>query len=213
MLLALDSSAGTGAALLADDGTLLAERIETDTLRHAEVVGELIAGVLADAGATAADVTAVAVGVGPGPFTGLRVGMAAARAFALAAGVPVEGIVSHDALALSGSASPTAASSPPPGGAAHRIVVTDARRRERYWSRYSGLDASGLPVRTAGPSLAKPDEVPRDAPRLEDGVVSPGAIGILAVRRRAAGLPAAPLDPLYLRSPDVTLSAPKRVAW
>jgi tRNA threonylcarbamoyl adenosine modification protein YeaZ len=210
VLLALDSSAGTGAALVADDGTVLAERTEADTLRHAEVVGTLIAGVLADAGASAGDVTAVAVGVGPGPFTGLRVGMAAARAFALAAGVPVEGIVSHDAIALAalGGILDRADPAAPSG----LIVVTDARRRERYWTRYTGLDDAGLPVRSTGPALAKPDDVPGDAPTVEDSAVSPGALGVLAVRRQVAGRPALPLDPLYLRSPDVTLSAPKRVA-
>lgn len=208
MLLALDSSAGTGAAVVADDGAVLAERTEADTLRHAEVVGVLIAGVLADAGARAADVTAVAVGVGPGPFTGLRVGMAAARAFALAAGIPAEGIVSHDALAFAALAPRPLAGSASPA----LIVVTDARRRERYWTRYAGLDAAGLPVRTAGPALAKPDDVPADGSRVEDGVVAPGAVGVLAVRRRAAGRSPLPLQPLYLRSPDVTLAAPRRVA-
>ena len=50
MLLAIDTSAGTSVAVVDRDGGMLAERTETDTMRHAEVIGELIRGALPDAG-------------------------------------------------------------------------------------------------------------------------------------------------------------------
>jgi tRNA threonylcarbamoyl adenosine modification protein YeaZ len=203
MLLAIDSSAGTSAAVVDRAYGVLAERSVDDPLRHAEVIGQLIAEVLAESGAAVSALAAVAVGVGPGPFTGLRVGMAAARAFALGAGKPLLGVVSHDAVALAAYGSE---------GWGELLVVTDARRRERYWSRYAGLDALGLPVRTAGPALARPDDVPAAPRRIDATGVSAAALGLLAERVRVSGRPSEPIEPLYLRSPDVTLAAPKRVS-
>jgi tRNA threonylcarbamoyl adenosine modification protein YeaZ len=200
VLLAIDSSAGTGAAVVDVARSVLAERVVADPLRHAEVVGELIAGVLADAGAAVGDLEAIAIGVGPGPFTGLRVGMAAGRTFALAAGIPALGVVSHDAIAAAS------------GEGGDLVVTTDARRRELYWSRYAGLDADGIPVRVEGPALAKRDAVPGSAVRLDATTLSAGWLGLVAARTRRAGRSPVPIEPLYLRSPDVTLSAPKRVS-
>ena len=55
---------------------------------------------VADAGLTMADLSAVVVGCGPGPFTGLRVGMASAAAYAHALAVPVHGVCSLDAIGV-----------------------------------------------------------------------------------------------------------------
>lgn len=204
MLLAIDTSSGTSVAVVDDSGRVLAERTETDTMRHAEVVGRLIVESLTAAGADPSDIEAVAVGMGPGPFTGLRVGIAAARAFAFGRGVPTIPVVSHDAIALAALRH---------GRAEGFLVVTDARRRELYWSAYGGLDEQGLPVRLDGPGLAKPPALPfPELPRLEAESVSAGELGAVAALARAAGRPPASDEPLYLRSPDVTLSSgPKRV--
>jgi tRNA threonylcarbamoyl adenosine modification protein YeaZ len=202
VLLAIDSSAGTSAAVVDRDHGVLAERSVDDPLRHAEVIGDLIAAVLAESGAAVSALAAVAVGVGPGPFTGLRVGMAAARAFAFAAGKPLLGVVSHDAIALTAYGE----------GRGELLVSTDARRKERYWSRYSGLDSLGLPVRSGGPALARPEDVPAAARRIDATAVPAGALGLIAERLRISGRAAEPIEPLYLRSPDVTLAAPKRVS-
>lgn len=205
MLLAIDTSAGTSVAVVDRDRGVLAECSEADTMRHAEVIGELIRDALAASGIAVRKLSGVVAGMGPGPFTGLRVGIAAAKAFAVGAGRPLVPIVSHDAVAFERYA------------AGHRgglLVVTDARRRERYWSAYSGADEHGLPVRADGPGLAKPDELPHaDLERFDAVAVSAGRLGMLAELRYALGLPFAADEPLYLRSPDVTLSAgPKRVS-
>lgn len=204
MLLAIDTSAGTSVAVVDLEGGILAEHSSDDTRRHAEVVGELIAACLDDSGVSVAALSGVVAGMGPGPFTGLRVGIAAARAFAFGAGKPVVPIVSHDAIAF-GSTGPL-------------LVATDARRHELYWSTYSGTDATGLPLRTSGPSLAKADQLALSVPGfatyrlIEARRVSAAALGMLAETLYANGRPFAADEPLYLRSPDVTLSAgPKRV--
>ena len=204
MLLAIDTSAGTSVAIVDRDAGVLAEHSSDDTRRHAEVIDGLILACLEQSGVAVTALSGVAVGMGPGPFTGLRVGIAAARAFAFGAGKPVVPVVSHDAIAF-GIAEPT-------------LVVTDARRREVYWSAYSGSDAQGLPVRTLGPGLARPDDLAEAVDgfagyrRLDAAVVSGASIGLLAEGLYLHGRPFAGNEALYLRSPDVTPSAgPKRV--
>ena len=203
MLLAIDSSIGTSVAVVDRDGGILSELAVGDTMRHAEVVGALIRDALAEAGVAAAGLSAVACGMGPGPFTGLRIGIAAARAFAFGAGKPIVPLVSHDAIAWAWYQD---------GNSGDLLVATDARRRELYWSSYSGLTADGLPVRAAGPCLAKPEDVPAaTGQRLDASDVSAGALGMLAEFTWAAGADFAADEPLYLRSPDISLSTRKRV--
>jgi len=235
MLLAIDTSSGTSVAVVDRDGGILAEVTELDTRRHAEVIGELIAAGLDEAHIEPGELSAVVAGMGPGPFTGLRVGIAAARAFAFGAGKPCLPLVSHDAIAfelLGGLARAIGATGTPSATATAThpdplLVVTDARRREVYWSAYSHLDEQNLPVRVAGPSLVRPvdfDEAvagscgpafTADAARTDSAstVVSAAALGMLGETLFAAGRPFAQDEPLYLRSPDVTVpGAPKRVS-
>jgi tRNA threonylcarbamoyladenosine biosynthesis protein TsaB len=205
MLLAIDTSTGTSVAVVDREGGVLAEVGTDDTMRHAEVIGGFIRDALAQAGVLPSALSGVAAGMGPGPFTGLRVGIAAARAFGLGIGRPVVPVVSHDAVAWGWYAA---------GGTGELQVVTDARRRESAVSEYAGLDADGLPVRAGGPALAPRDAVaaPRGI-RFEATRVPAGALGMIAELAYAAGrLPVAADEPLYLRAPDVTLSTPKRVS-
>jgi len=204
MLLAIDTSAGTSVAVVDREGGVLSEIIETDTMRHAEVIGTLIDEALTVAGIEVRALSGVVAGMGPGPFTGLRVGIAAAKAFAIGAGKPLVPVVSHDAVAYDRYAS---------GHAGPLLIVTDARRRERYWTAYSGVDGFGLPIRLDGPGLAPPDELPHpDIARVDADVVPAGRLGLIAELRYANRLPMDPDVALYLRSPDVTPSAgPKRV--
>lgn len=205
MLLAIDTSAGTSVAVVDRDLGILAQADEADTRRHAEVIGTLIERVLAESGMAPAELSGVVAGMGPGPFTGLRVGIAAARAFAFGIGKPVIPLISHDALALD---------------LTHPLlVVTDARRREVAWSSYAPGDELGLPVRVGGPRLAIPAELETDVEgyrsyrRMDAATIPAGPLGLLAERLFAAGRGFGPSEPLYLRPPDVTLSTgPKRVS-
>lgn len=207
MLLAIDTSSGSSVAVVDRDRGVIAEFGVEDTRRHAEVIGRLIADALDASGVPVARLSGVAVGMGPGPFTGLRVGIAAARAFALGAGKPVVPIASHDALAFAHFGGAVPDSSMP------LLVATDARRRELYWTFYSGSDRFGLPLRAEGPGIATPAELPHgEVARVEASAVSAGSLGMLAELSYLHGRPFASSQPLYLRSPDVTLSSgPKRV--
>lgn len=197
MILAVDSSGTTGAALVDDRGSVVAVRRSDDPRGHAEAIGPLLDGVLTG---SSAEVTAVAYGVGPGPFTGLRVGMAAARTAALVLGVPELPVLSHDAIALAAHEA---------GTRLPFVVVADAKRREVYATVYRELDVAGVPVRAGEPEVGAADAVP-DLPHVR-AAVDPGALGRVAALRHAAGLAPEPPAARYLRSPDVTLAAPKRV--
>jgi tRNA threonylcarbamoyl adenosine modification protein YeaZ len=198
VILAVDSSGATGVALVDEAGHAVAVRRSDDPRGHAEAIGPLLDGVLQD---RQADVTAVAYGVGPGPFTGLRVGMAAARTAALVLGVPELPVLSHDAIALGAVLR---------GAALPFVVVADAKRREVYSTLYRSLDAAGLPQRDGEPEVGPADRLP-GLPHVSD-LVDASLIGRVAALRRAAGMAAEPPDARYLRSPDVTLAAPKPVS-
>ena len=195
MILAIDSSLGTAAAVVSPDGKTLAEASSDNPRGHAEVVGELIARVLSDAGVKAADCQAVVMGVGPGPFTGLRVGMAAAQAVAWAHQLPLWPVVSMDAAAC--------------GASGDVLVWSDQKRRERAWAAYSQED--GLPIARALPVLHPADDfaaVEAAHPGcevVEVSSVSAVDLARVAQLRVGRGLPLVEPRALYLRDPDVTL--------
>jgi tRNA threonylcarbamoyl adenosine modification protein YeaZ len=205
VILAVDTSLGSAVALIDPDGAPRAAAATMDALGHAEVIGDLLVSVLEESGAS--DVSHVVAGMGPGPFTGLRIGIAAARAFALGRGVPVLPVPSHYAAAL------TAIDRHSVDGIF--AIVTDARRREVAITVFDGLDADGIPRIVADTVL-----VPRvDADARLDGIRSIETTELSAVelarvgaRALSAGRTLGEDEPLYLRHPDVSLpGAPKRV--
>jgi tRNA threonylcarbamoyladenosine biosynthesis protein TsaB len=99
VVLALDTTTRAGSMALLRGGTLVAQRVGDAARTHGERLPGEIAALLADAGATLADVDLYAVAAGPGSFTGLRVGIAAIQGLALAQGRRVVPVSALDALA------------------------------------------------------------------------------------------------------------------
>ena len=191
--LAIDTAVGVSVALVSDSGTLTELALPEHGLQG-EKTTQLINQLLETSGHVPADVTDVIVGVGPGPFTGLRVGIATAQAFAFALNVPAIGICSLDAIGFS-IGYPC-------------VVVTDARRKELYWAEYNG-------DRVAGPAVATPQALAEAKPN--STFVGPGVTlypevvqGQTAILKAAHLVSVArtrpamhlPLTPLYLRNPD-----------
>ena len=210
MLLSIDTSSGTTVAVVGEGVRVF--RSEHDTRRHAEVVGDLIAECLAEAGVRSTDIEGVAVGMGPGPFTGLRVGIAAAIAFSVGRGIPLYRVVSHDAIAFEHYRT---------GGTGPLLVVSDARRREVYWSTYSGVEDGGIPCRVDGPALCPPAELGQRVPAWGDypgegelsAPVAADALAELALRMREHRRDFCGPEPLYLRAADAKVpTGPKRVS-
>ncbi len=206
VILGIDTSLGTAVALIDSDGFVVAEADSTNPLGHAEVIGSLLEQVVDPTAQH--DVTAVAAGMGPGPFTGLRVGIAAARTFALARAVPVVPVPSHDAAALRVLLGDAVAER----DTERFAIVTDARRREFAYSVYEGIDDDGLPIRVSGPALTPQTDIDAVLARLgarrHDVTEIPASlVALCAARAIAAGRALTDDEPLYLRSPDV--AAPK----
>ena len=191
-------------ALIADDGTVAAEAHELIGRGHAERLVPLIGAVMARAGCDRCD--AVLVDIGPGSFTGLRVGIAAARAFGLAWRAPVTGCTST-ALVAAGAFVAYAD--------VNRLhVALDAARGEVYLQSFARKDLRPLDAVAA----VTPSEA---AIRIGTGGVVAGSGAALVgahdaslrlldhawPRARDAALlplPVRLLDPrpLYVRAPD-----------
>ncbi len=213
--LAIDTSAGTSVALVSG-GTVLAEVNIDDRMGHSENIGNALVEVFAKAGLAPSRISAVIAGRGPAPFTGLRVGIAAAIAFAEGVARPIFGVVSHDAIAL---AALEAQASEPAGVKVSEqtplLVSSDARRSEVYWSLYSGLDHHGAPVRVEGPSVAKPADLETllaerglDVVRADQPATA-SQLARVAEKLILAGRLEADVSALYLRAPDAVAPKPQ----
>ncbi|MBW9111687.1 tRNA (adenosine(37)-N6)-threonylcarbamoyltransferase complex dimerization subunit type 1 TsaB [Microbacterium ureisolvens] len=217
MILGIDTSLGSAVAVVEPDGVIRSQVESADPRGHAEVIGTLIEQALAEASLSPSEITHVAAGMGPGPFTGLRVGIAAARTFALGRGVPVVPVPSHDAVALELLIHDALTGGYEESSDETFAVVTDARRREFAYTLYRGLDDDGLPVRVTESALAPRDDLDgvlasAGAARRDADRIPAAMLALAAARALAAGRTIGPADALYLRSPDVTLPhAPKRV--
>jgi len=208
VLLAFDTATPHVTVALHDGDSVVASYESEESMRHGEMLAPGIEEVLAAAGATAADLTAIAVGVGPGPFTGLRVGLVTARTLALARRLPVHGVCSLDVLAAEAV----------DAGLDEFCVATDARRKEVYLASYAGGR------RVSGPEVVRPGDpvdtvvvgrgarlYPESFPNPSDPEHPSAAVLCDVVQRGRFEI--LPPEPLYLRRPDaVEPGKPKRVS-
>lgn len=224
LILSIDTSAIASAALLTGEGQTLAAFATEDTRTHAEVLAPGIRALLDESGIRPAQLDALVVGVGPGPFTGLRSGIATARALAFAWNKPLHGVMSLDAVAAEAAVPAREA------GHAEFLVATDARRREVYWARYGtdGGAAGQLPVLLDGPHVGPASELPPlpaygrgaglypdqldAAAGFENAQPTAEALGRTAASRLGHGLPLLDTTPLYLRESDAKVPGPRKRA-
>lgn len=212
-MLAVDTSSTVVSAAVVDvtDGEVivLARRDEQAANRHGELLAASIAEILSEVSLTPSSLVAVAAGLGPGPFTGLRVGVVTAAAFADALSVPAYAACSLDAIARSQS------------GADGFLVCTDARRKQVYWARYdsAGARVDGPDIATAADLATRfAAEVPRVVGAAvalypqefsvfhitTDVAASALDVAYLVAAKVRAGAPSDVLEPMYLRRPDAS---------
>ena len=99
LILAFETSAKAGSVALMDEKSLLGESYSNTGLTHSQTLLAMAEELLKNCGKTAADVTAVAVAAGPGSFTGVRIGVAAAKGFAWARELPCCGESTLESMA------------------------------------------------------------------------------------------------------------------
>ena len=131
LLLAFETSAKAASVALFDDRKLLGESYQNTGLTHSQTLMVMAEDLLKQCGKTAADVTHTAVAAGPGSFTGVRIGVAAAKGFAWGSEIPCYGVSTLEAMALG-------------LGAYEGIIcpVMDARRSQVYNALFDASQAN-----------------------------------------------------------------------
>ena len=99
-ILAFETSAKAASAALTEDGRLLAECYQNTGMTHSQTLMVMAQDLLKQCGLDVRDVDAVAVANGPGSFTGVRIGVAAAKGFAWGREIPCVGVSTLEAMAL-----------------------------------------------------------------------------------------------------------------
>jgi tRNA threonylcarbamoyladenosine biosynthesis protein TsaB len=226
-LLAIDCATSACSAALWLDGESGPARRAIMQRGHAEKLMPMVSEIMAEAALDFTDLQAIAVTTGPGAFTGIRIGLSAARGFALAAGLPVIGVTTLEAVAAAQD---------------HRdsmlLVALDSKRDDIYVQLFgadgvaqgeprslppAGMDAilpAGQSVALVGDMAdvvmrAQPPRVPPllrlAGPDLPDATVIAGiAAGRFARQPPAPDAP--PPAPLYLRPPDAIPLAERKAA-
>lgn len=225
-LLAFDTAGTACSVAVWRDGAVRARRFEAMSRGQSERLVPMIEAVMAEAGIAYPALDAIAVTRGPGGFTGVRIGLATARALALACARPVIGVSNFEAVAAAVSEDERRGRS--------LAVVIDAKRSDLYVQAFgTAPGAPFAPVTEAravapadlnavlpeGPLLLAGDAVEAARGALEMAgrevlaAAAPGQADAGWVAALAAGqlLPepgAPPPEPIYLRGPDVTLARP-----
>ncbi|WP_343564497.1 tRNA (adenosine(37)-N6)-threonylcarbamoyltransferase complex dimerization subunit type 1 TsaB [Kiloniella sp. b19] len=230
--LAFDTTGASCAVALACDGKVMASRFEAMSRGQSERLIPLVEEVMKEAGLEYSDLEGLAVTTGPGGFTGVRIGLAAARGMALALDIPVVGVSAFDVLAHALSGADALSSSD--SRESRLLIVLDAKRDDLFAQSFD-LDGRAL----ADPMAVNPSKLARilegqslfvagnaldqvlddledascSCSVLEQGERISGEMILACVQEQGLfGKPvgSAALQPLYLRPPDVSLPAKKQ---
>ena len=193
LILGFDTSAAHCAAALLLGDTVLGEAFEPLKKGQAERLMPLLETLLADHGYTFSDLTAIGVGVGPGNFTGIRIGVSAARGLALSLGVPAVGVSRFVAQAVDATG-PVLSCIDARRDMAYVQMVPNGEHRLVPWSDVPEI-AGNQPV------IGTPDQEPLD-------ILLARGIAVAAVNEIATTSDDIPRPaPLYIRAAD---AAPPR---
>lgn len=197
LTLAFETSAKAASVALVADGKLLGESYQNTGMTHSQTLMVMAEDVLRTAGKTVTDVTAVAVANGPGSFTGVRIGVAAAKGFAWGRELPCYGVSTLEAMALS-------------LGAYQGYVcpVMDARRAQVYNALFY-VNHGTLERRTADRAIALTD-LAQEIKNLQEPIFLVGDGSILCYNTLLESVPTLVLPPehrMHQRAVGVALLA------
>lgn len=153
LLLSIETASRRGSVALLESGKCLREVVFPEGLIHGREITARIDSLLRETARSARDLSAIAVSVGPGSFTGIRVGVTAAKTLAYALEIPV---VTESSLLV------TAANASRSGPGAAVLTVLDARQGAFFWAVFETIDSTGLPAGNASGAMLRrraPDAV------------------------------------------------------
>ena len=182
MILSFDTATDVATACVSSDGEVLGESASAGRSVGAQRLLDDVHGLLDRAGMAPADLDLIVAGTGPGTFTGLRIGLATARALGFALGVPVRGVSTLTALRVPAEVD---------------VACIDARRGEVFCSG-PGIDPRAIDPEALAAAHIPPDDSPLHVPH--------------ARHHAALHATAGPPEPCYLRAPDADRNLAMRAA-
>lgn len=180
LIIAIETATRLCSVALGRDGAPLAVREgSSERYVHAEKVNVFIAEVLEEAGLTLGDIDAIAVGTGPGSYTGLRIGLSAAKGLCYALDVPIIGLSTLGTLVA-------AARQRRPGEQGTWWPMVDARRMEVFAQPHA---ADGSHMEEASPLILDAAWAAVESPRLVFGDGADKAVGLWAGQEHIVHVP------------------------
>ena len=202
MLLAFETSAKAAGVALMDGQTLLGESYQNTGLTHSQTLLSMAENLIASCGKTPEAITALAVAAGPGSFTGVRIGVAAAKGFAWGRQLPLYGVSTLEAMARG-------------LGIYNGLVLPtmDARRDQTYTALFR-MEA-GNPTRLLEDSAISFEELKNSIKNYEEPIFLVGDGSILCYNTLKDAVPRLILPPehkMHQRAVGVALAALARIA-
>jgi tRNA threonylcarbamoyladenosine biosynthesis protein TsaB len=216
-ILSINTSHGICSVALSENNQVICTKTDSEPSRQAERLFLTIDTMLKEANLSYADINAVAADIGPGSFTGIRIGLAAARGIAMAANIPVLGVTGFEALAQQASND---------GITGKLLVALDARRGQVFVQCFCNGNAGEqalLEYSDISSVLLHKDDVVvmgdgahhLEQPLKENGVTysiigkypipTAGMISLCAFYKLKSGDYDSNPSPLYIRAPDAKL--------
>ena len=186
LLLAFETSAKSCSAALHDGKGLLAESYQNSGLTHSQTLMVMAEDLLKVCGKSAADVTHLAVAAGPGSFTGVRIGVSAAKGFAWGAELPVYGVSTLEAMALGLGVMD-----------GHICCCMDARRKQVYNALF--LAENGHLTRVCEDRAISLEELKEELAHIDGPIYLVGDGAELTMRTLGAEVPGLVLPPEHRR--------------
>ena len=202
LILAFETSAKAGSVALMKEGKLLGESYCNTGLTHSQTLLKMAEDLLSSCGYTPQDVEAVAVAAGPGSFTGVRIGVAAAKGYAWGKEIPCCGVSTLEAMALSLGT-----------WDGYVVGVMDARRSQVYTATF--LEEEGKLTRITEDRAMSLAELGEELQNLSAPVFLVGDGSILCYNTLKGQVKMLVLPPehrMHQRASGVALAAEKKLA-
>ena len=202
LILAFETSAKAGSVALMEDGVLLGESYQNTGLTHSQTLMVMAEDVLKSSGKTPGDVQAVAVAAGPGSFTGVRIGVAAAKGLAWGGDIPCYGVSTLEAMALTLGAYD-----------GYVLPVMDARRSQVYNALFCAK--AGKLTRLTEDRAISLEDLAAEIKSLEKPIFLVGDGSTLCYNTLSEAVPQLVLPPehrMHQRASGVALAAMEKIA-